>query len=745
MNKRGTAALLMSAMLWGCMTDHIPALAASGTDKQELVREHTEKPNDEEKKKTVPEEKPAGVPEDVHGREETEAPPAAAETEQTAADVPGEVSAEAEITAGETEEAAEPAPAAEMEAPAAEKPAAAEVPTAEQAPAAETEAPAAEMEVPAAEETAEQVPAAEQEEPEPPAAEEAADEMTGSEEVPMPGAETEEGTEKAPAARPEEPETPEARPDVQTEAEEMPESDVQTEAEEMPEPDVQTEAEEMPEPDIRTETEDVPETETETEKVPDQAFLEMEPEEPSESFMMKTADQCPAAPPKKLQDEQKAGQPDKQIAEMPDKQTAEMPDMQTAEVSDMQPAGYGEDFLPQRQDDLSEETHYLLPAGTSAEEPAGEISEAGVDPGITISGVKEGSANNGAVQLCITCRDSRIKKGSVRIVLEREGKGETAAEIRTEESGDGESWIIQDLPHLPDWDDRYSLRVQAETPDGSQIEKKIDFSVNRFGSVLEVGEETQEALASYYHTGTVPVVFTETNLDEITSAELLCSCDGKVRTLVPEKEYTVEKHTDQNRKNVYRYTVSSQVFRQEGTYELLLISSDRAQNSQNTVSQKQMVAFAIDRTPPVVCLPGIEDGGVYDADEVWYCMEAWDNLSLDSLTLYLDGRAVKRLGRDELEKSGGLWKFRLTGAGRWQRIRLHAVDGAGNDTWSAQKAVYIAPGADRKKIPPCRASSGDTGNTAETEEQNRENKKKAGTGLIPVCAGLGMVLLLKRR
>ena len=310
-------------------------------------------------------------------------------------------------------------------------------------------------------------------------------------------------------------------------------------------------------------------------------------------------------------------------------------------------------------------------------------------PGLSISGVENNSANGGAVRVAVACSDTCYRSGSLQVELNGANGGIAPALVRQEENDQGAEIIFEDFPYSKAFDDIYTLRAAAEDLAGNQTEEQITFSVNRFGSVYDLTDETRQALSQFYHREAFPVVFLETNIDDVGEVQILCRKDGSMRELAEGKDYTVRHSGGSNTWKRYSYTVSQQVFAQEGMYEVILLSTDRAKNSADSQTQEKAVSFAIDRTPPECFITGLEKERIYRAKEVWACLEPRDNGSLKEMKLYLDGQLAYSCDGEEIQRQGGIIKWKAEAKMSWQRLQVYVLDEAGNEFWTEELPCYI--------------------------------------------------------
>lgn len=315
------------------------------------------------------------------------------------------------------------------------------------------------------------------------------------------------------------------------------------------------------------------------------------------------------------------------------------------------------------------------------------------EPYLTVEGVKNQSANGGALRITVKCEDPNYQDGSLRVEVQgaKGGGGPEVASMTEDENG--AQVTFQDFPRSLSWDDRYELVAAARDLCGNEATIRLDFSVNRFGSVYDLAEETKTALAQFYHVVPFPVVFLETNLDYVGTARILCLRDGKPEVLTEGKDYTVEL-TGEGTWKEYRYTIPQNVFASDGAYEVILTSRDQASNSSDSQAQQKAVRFFIDSTPPECMITGVEADGIYQASQRWICLEARDNSGLETLIIYMDGVRAASYSGEQVSAKGGIIKWRIGAKDAWQRIQVYARDLAGNECWTEELPVYVTE-ADR--------------------------------------------------
>lgn len=211
----------------------------------------------------------------------------------------------------------------------------------------------------------------------------------------------------------------------------------------------------------------------------------------------------------------------------------------------------------------------------------------------------------------------------------------------------------------------------------------IEFSVNRKGSAYALDESTQ-ALVDHYYVQHVreDVTLIEINTDEI--AEHTVTLNGK--TLTEGTDYTVTGEQGDGGWYRYVYKVNPALFEEEGAYNVVVSSVDKAGNNTYSDVKGVSVKFVVDRTAPVVTVSGMETDGRYRTDlQTVTLVPTDDGGALRSLTALLvdeDGVVLKELISLEgealeqaLEAGEGKLTFTLS-EGLYQNVRIICDDWA---------------------------------------------------------------------
>ncbi len=316
-------------------------------------------------------------------------------------------------------------------------------------------------------------------------------------------------------------------------------------------------------------------------------------------------------------------------------------------------------------------------------------------PSIEILGLEPESANRGAVEAEIRFEDKRLIPGTATVEVSRLDQGDERQAYQYQELPRKEGEVIKKLlsrsfPKTEDADGLYLLRAAGEDRAGNQTEKEFMFSVNRYGSVYGAFGETRNWLAG----GEYPylpeereVIIREYNVDPVEDFQVSLSRNGVVCLLSEGKNFQREAlltESPSGRWQVYEYRIKKGVFEQEGDYELLFHSTDKAGNHMGNEStrkkgRERIFAFSVDKTGPSAVLSGAEDGGRYRADTKEVFLDIRDNMQLERVEVRTKDEKNSYEGEqlEQVLSEEGI-RVKLSEEDDWQTLALYAEDAAGN-------------------------------------------------------------------
>ena len=323
-------------------------------------------------------------------------------------------------------------------------------------------------------------------------------------------------------------------------------------------------------------------------------------------------------------------------------------------------------------------------------------------PSVTVDGVSDHSANSGKVIITAACSDAAYEPGSMSAVMAAEHGGLIPKMRLTEENSTGASVRFEDFKHSASADAVYTLTVRARDLAGNETVRTLSFSINRSGSLYSLGEETRENLKNYYHRQPFPVIFTETNLDEVPSAKVMIRRGTSLQELVPGDGLLSRRKTRNSDGFRYIYIISENAFQEDGRYEVILFTSDRAGNSSDSAARDIPVQFAIDKMPPQCLITGIRTGNRYQAESLTAVAEARDNVAVEGAWIYTDSVLYRTLDSETLEQTEGVIKLSFMEKKEWRTLQIRVQDCAGNEYWTPELTFLVVGKAGKNIAAPKR-------------------------------------------
>lgn len=316
------------------------------------------------------------------------------------------------------------------------------------------------------------------------------------------------------------------------------------------------------------------------------------------------------------------------------------------------------------------------------------------------------TANKGIIMPTIEVTDTNFDIENINVTLSgyKNGvvyqRGMSSDKYPVTESviANGRKFIFNDFAYEADVDDLYTLKATITDKAGRTVEDKVMFSVNRFGSTYQFDEATAQLLENYYTKEAKDLVITETNVDTLEFKELYIMRDGEKISLKEKDHYTVEEKVERDSETgqaiswkQYIYTIKAENFAQDGVYNVVIYSEDRAENVSDNRTKDMSVEFIVDTVSPIVAVSGIESGGQYTMDERLVTIDVKDNMELDSLQLYLNysDQPFATFTAEEIQQAGGVVSQMIKSSSDLQTLIVVATDKAGNENTVAVEDFLI--------------------------------------------------------
>ncbi|SFO60606.1 Ig-like domain (group 3) [Pseudobutyrivibrio sp. JW11] len=301
-------------------------------------------------------------------------------------------------------------------------------------------------------------------------------------------------------------------------------------------------------------------------------------------------------------------------------------------------------------------------------------------PVIDITGVENMSANKGAVEPLISVTDKNLEEKSLEVTLTGSNNGLVNGGMTTTTIADGYQIKVSDIAHEKDKDDLYTLNAVITDLAGNKSERKIEYSVNRFGSVYVLSQATKDMVDGYYVTSPQDVVITEINVDSLAYKEVSVGFEGNVKTLSEGRGYTTSDLVNDRGWHSISYVVGKNNFNNDGIYNVTVFSEDRATNKQSNQSKDAEIEFLMDMTAPSVVVSGIEDNGTYEEANHDFSVNATDTIGVSAMIITLNGEELGSYTSEELAESGGTKTLTIPEKADLQNIEITCSDVAGNVT-----------------------------------------------------------------
>ena len=360
-------------------------------------------------------------------------------------------------------------------------------------------------------------------------------------------------------------------------------------------------------------------------------------------------------------------------------------------------------------------------------------------PEIVIRGVENESSNNGKVAPTIEVHDVNINEGEIKIVVEElTGKKAALPHMDEQKTEDGAVQVaLSDFSE--DMDGIYKLSVSVLDLAGNQGEKSVFFSVNRKGSYYAFGQETEKLFQKVYIRQPEKVVIYEKNVDWLTDASVILSCNGDLHELKEKTDYVVSAAGNERTGKEYTYTIDEKCFAEEGTYMIYIDSRDRASNYSSIEKNGQKIEFILDKTAPKISVINLEEQQYYHETSHNFQVTVDDNTALSEVRYYLDGKLEEQFSAEDIEEMEGLLELQTKASDEYQKIQIIAEDKAGNITDSGEWHVLVnTSGRTRKpnKGLEMQNDSGSNVSDADLKEESVGRKRKPLLIAGAVCMGV---------
>lgn len=297
-------------------------------------------------------------------------------------------------------------------------------------------------------------------------------------------------------------------------------------------------------------------------------------------------------------------------------------------------------------------------------------------PEIVFELVSDGVSYKNNVEFSVSVSDSYINS-KTRVYLS--GKLHDEIEVDGTFNGRVATFYYDNFPKNEDIDDIYTIRVVAVDNAGNEVEDSLTFSVNRFGSKYTF---YNESMLGNYLLKPIDVVIYEVNVDKLDVSKVVISVtkDGK-EIDIPSSFISITEE-DVNGKFLYTYTISKELFLEDGKYTVSITSQSEDGTKYTSVSEQY--DFVIDGSAPVVIISGVESDEDYREYSRSVAVDIRELSGISSVKIIVNGKEIS-----DYTLENGVYSFLLKESGNAQSIVVEVVDNAGNRTISKVEGFLI--------------------------------------------------------
>lgn len=304
-------------------------------------------------------------------------------------------------------------------------------------------------------------------------------------------------------------------------------------------------------------------------------------------------------------------------------------------------------------------------------------------PKITIAGVTNGSAYNGEVGGTVEYKDANFQSATIRLMrADKNGVYDVTAQHTTAlpTGAPGGTVNLINFDRLLTNDGIYTLTATVVDMAGNTAENTVTFSVNRFGSTYKFDDYLASICDKHIKSVTDDLKITEINPDSITSGAVTITRNGKVIDSGDIAAVLQRSGSASGGWYEYLYTISKDLFKEDGMYKIVVSSKDAAGNEPNSENDEEFeIVFWVDDTPAEIAgIQGLEDA-IINAENHTVKFTVRDNIGLKSVTVYCDSKEIAKFGEKDFT-AGDLVdaQFTISEASSAQHIRIVAEDLSGN-------------------------------------------------------------------
>lgn len=331
----------------------------------------------------------------------------------------------------------------------------------------------------------------------------------------------------------------------------------------------------------------------------------------------------------------------------------------------------------------------------------------------TISGIDNGSAYESGILPSISFDDVNYDRYEVQLLRTR--LGEIDADVTADfmkginENTQGVSGTFDTFEEVVENDGIYTLILKVTDKAGNEESEQYTFSLNRFGSVYEYGDELVSLIKNggqFVTSVDKNLVITEYNADQIleNSLKILITRDGEpidVKYTSNPRDINSQVGIGESGWYQYEYVIDASNFTQDGVYKISLTSeyaaSDSAKNESTSVPENSVdkagnsivdaMNFTVDSVSPEIRNVVNLDQAIADVDKiengklnVKYTIV--DVGGLKSVEVFVNGEVIQTLTEKDFAENlynyTGNFDLEEQSGTKAHKVQIKVTDLAGN-------------------------------------------------------------------
>ena len=302
------------------------------------------------------------------------------------------------------------------------------------------------------------------------------------------------------------------------------------------------------------------------------------------------------------------------------------------------------------------------------------------------AGELQRSYNGSEIRPRIVFEDTNINKDSIRVKVDGANRGSNIdLGGKLNEVSGGYEYVFDNIPDEEENDDIYKVKASARDNADNKIEKDFRFSVNRYGSVFEIDQDTR-SIRGRFISREQDIVIVERNPDAHAAHQsVFITKDSDMVELKEGEDYSVKYRGGDDEWSEYTYMVFAKNFERDAKYSVSIHSRDEAGNINISNSDKKDadIEFYIDKTQPL-CIPlNFSENTAYKNESITARLAVSDNIMLKNVKVYIDGKEIRR------SYYGDECSFEISNASHAHDIRVVLTDMADNEREFNYKNILV--------------------------------------------------------